>query len=567
VTQPPVQSPSPWKERRLTANPADMPVTAAVISADGKYLAYSEQTGLYVQLLQTGEVHRLLQNTTDGVYLPTSWYPDGTKLLAVTQRAGQDRPTSLWTVSILGGTSRKLRDNVGGTLSPDGSKICSVSGVDPVELWIMGANGEDPRNILSLSKGEGILKVVWSPDGNRIAALRFSQSTEKIDVRLESIDLKSGQVTPILSDSKLTVRDPGLSWLTDGRIIYSQAEPSPKQFESNLWQIKTDIRTGHPVEEPRRITNWAGLSVGGHSATTDGRQLVVLKSVGQGDVYVGELEARGRRLKSVRRLTLDQRYDFPTGWTADSKSILFTSDRNGSFDIFRQSLDQSSPELLVSGPEQEMMPRVSPDGAWIFYWVRPDFFPGSTSQARLMKVPVSGGQSELVLTAPLFDTHRCGRFPATSCAFAALEGGQAVFYTFDAFRGKGSELMRIDVNPASVYHWDLSPDSSRIAFLKEGEGQVKIISLKGKPEQNITATGWAGFNSLDWTANGKGLLVSSWSPSQVATLLHLDLNGKAHVLWQLKGSFLTYGVPSPNGRYLAMEGGTTDSNAWMVENF
>src|SRR5207249_11346039 len=60
------QAPEPQlqlKERRLTANPAEMPVTAAVISSDGKYLAYSDETGMYIQLIETGEVHRLLQNT------------------------------------------------------------------------------------------------------------------------------------------------------------------------------------------------------------------------------------------------------------------------------------------------------------------------------------------------------------------------------------------------------------------------------------------------------------------------------------------------------------------------
>jgi len=571
------QPSSPFKERRLTANPADMPVTAAVISSDGKYLAYSDQTGIYVLLLQTGEVHKLLQNAGDTVYLPASWYPDVTKLLAVTRKADQGRPTGLWSISILTGTPRKLRDNAGGILSPDGSKICSVHGADPAEVWIMGANGEDPRKLFELKKGEGVGEVAWSLDGNRIATLVLRQPMEMqkhsigfwhpFDVSLESVDLKSGQVTPILSDSKLGVQDPGLCWLPDGRIIYSQLEPPPNQFESNLWEIKTDVRSGKPADDPRRVTNWAGLSVGGHSVTSDGKKLVVLKSAGQGDVYVGELEARGRRLKSVRRFTLDQRYDFPTAWTADSKSILFTSDRNGSFDIFKQSLDQSTPELLVSGPEQEMMPRLSPDGSWIFYWVRPTSSPGASSPARLMKVPVTGGPSELVLTAAIFDTHRCGKLPGAICAFAELDGEEAIFYSFDATKGKGPELMRLAVNPSSSYHWDLSPDASSIAILKEGEGRIKVISLKGKPEQNITIQGWTGLNSLDWTADGKGLLASSWSPSQVATLLRIDLNGKAHVLWQLKGSFLTYGVPSPDGRYLAMEGGTTESNAWMVENF
>ena len=48
-------APQELKERRLTANPSDNPVHHGVISPDGKYLAYSDQTGLHVKLIQTGE--------------------------------------------------------------------------------------------------------------------------------------------------------------------------------------------------------------------------------------------------------------------------------------------------------------------------------------------------------------------------------------------------------------------------------------------------------------------------------------------------------------------------------
>ena len=36
-------------ERRITANPDDVPVTSSVISPDGKYLAYTDRTGFYLQ--------------------------------------------------------------------------------------------------------------------------------------------------------------------------------------------------------------------------------------------------------------------------------------------------------------------------------------------------------------------------------------------------------------------------------------------------------------------------------------------------------------------------------------
>ena len=45
------------QERRLTANPAEAPVLNGVISPDGKYLAFSDNTGLYLRQIDTGETH------------------------------------------------------------------------------------------------------------------------------------------------------------------------------------------------------------------------------------------------------------------------------------------------------------------------------------------------------------------------------------------------------------------------------------------------------------------------------------------------------------------------------
>src|SRR5206468_8032650 len=42
---------------RLTANPAEAPVLNGVISPDGKYLAFSDNTGLYLRQIDTGETH------------------------------------------------------------------------------------------------------------------------------------------------------------------------------------------------------------------------------------------------------------------------------------------------------------------------------------------------------------------------------------------------------------------------------------------------------------------------------------------------------------------------------
>jgi len=51
-------------------------------------------------------------------------------------------------------------------------------------------------------------------------------------------------------------------------------------------------------------------------------------------------------------------------------------------------------------------------------------------------------------------------------------------------------------------------------------------------------------------------------------LLHVDLQGNAHSLWENAGaSGETLAAPSPDGHHLAMSGWTMDSNMWTMENF
>ena len=64
----------------------------------------------------------------------------------------------------------------------------------------------------------------------------------------------------------------------------------------------------------------------------------------QRSVQVADLGAGGTRIVNARRLTVSEGNEYPMAWTADSKAVIFHSNRNGSWGIFKQSLDQETPE-------------------------------------------------------------------------------------------------------------------------------------------------------------------------------------------------------------------------------
>jgi Tol biopolymer transport system component len=92
---------------------------------------------------------------------------------------------------------------------------------------------------------------------------------------------------------------------------------------------------------------------------------------------------------NVHRLTLSDSWDHAYAWTPDSKSVLFDSNRNGTWDVFIQALDQRTAEKLVPSPGGSMRPAISPDEVSVLYLI-PPAEPGLHPPLRIMRVPLAG---------------------------------------------------------------------------------------------------------------------------------------------------------------------------------
>jgi hypothetical protein len=63
-------------ERQLTSNPPENWLTGATLSGDGKYLAYVDQTGLYVRSVDSGEIHPVPLIPELRGLAGTQWFPE-----------------------------------------------------------------------------------------------------------------------------------------------------------------------------------------------------------------------------------------------------------------------------------------------------------------------------------------------------------------------------------------------------------------------------------------------------------------------------------------------------------
>jgi serine/threonine protein kinase len=240
-------------ERQLTANPPENGISSATMSRDGKYLAYGDYSNnLYLLAIDSGEIRQV---PLPARYYPVDWYPDGNHLLLW----GADG-IGLWKMSTWDFSLRKLWGGLASeaALSPDGSHIAFIK--DLRAVWLIGADGEEPHEVLA-SDAEVILSgIAWSPTSQRLAYTRYLSSASNPEVTIETCDLAGGARSVVLSDAHLDVGDgmSGIAWLPDGRIIYSIYSGDT---ESNLWAriadpSIADPSTGKQGGDAKRLAGW-----------------------------------------------------------------------------------------------------------------------------------------------------------------------------------------------------------------------------------------------------------------------------------------------------------------------
>ena len=557
-------------EERITSNPPEAPVENAVVSRDGKYLAFHDNSGLYLRQIANGET-RGWGLSKDFVAWPDDWFPDGTHLL-VTRREGPSRTLSLWKLSLFGGNPEKLMDDAaGGSVSPDGSRIAYVRGPKfGSELWVMDSDGANARRVASARKpdqpnlGDGwIQHPVWSPNGTRLAYVEAHLATPDPPLFANSLltrDSNGGDLQVVLKDDS-QLRS-ALSWTADGRILFAYLnDPTSEREDTGVNSISIDERTGMAAAPPQRVTEGQGW-IGGLSATSDGKRFVVSRGNTTRQVFITEADQRNHRWKAPRRLTLDTNESLATAWTPDSKAVLFVSNRNGTWKLFKQTIHEDTAEVLVEGRSMSF-PRLSADGLQVLYLAESHRGDHSAPES-LMSKPLAGGPPRLVLRENGITNYQCARAPSKLCIFSKLVGYDHILVSFDLEHGAGGEIARI---PSGLSHWSLSPDGSRLALVLDPH-RIRLLSPDTGATHDVSLNDWPVFN-VDWSADGARVFIRSITPAGVPVILALNDAGKVEVVLEGQvGSNFVFFIQSPDGRYGILEmPAPGDNNAWMVENF
>ena len=181
------------KQRNLTQNPAED--CCASWSLDGRKIVFTSfrdgNAEIYVMDADGGNPQNLTKNPAgeggaDPIHIDTnpSWSPDGTKIAFKSHRAERWNP-EIYVMDADGGNPKNITQNstpVGHccpSWSPDGKQIIFTSHRDGnKEIYVMNADGKKQRNLTQIVVDDNWAS--WSPDGKQIVFTSFRDDNGEI---------------------------------------------------------------------------------------------------------------------------------------------------------------------------------------------------------------------------------------------------------------------------------------------------------------------------------------------------------------------------------------------------
>jgi Tol biopolymer transport system component len=405
------------------------------------------------------------------------------------------RPT-LRTVPFTSLSGREVRP----AFSPDGDQIAFAWRTEESDNWDIFVQQVGTGAQLPLTEHPGDdVSPTWSPDGQEIAFIRWDEGFirwgegQRRILKVDALGRAERHLyTPTYGASTAGAEfdwcEGGLDWSRDGRFLAFSERSAPGQ-PPGIVLLSVETR------KTRRLTSPAPPSWGDrHPAfSPDGQTLVFIRGTNDlvDDIFI--VPVAGGQL---RRLTFDKLRVQGLDWTADGREIVFSSNRAGSFSLWRISASGGQPEPLAGVGEGALDPTIPAQGKRLAYTQD-----NTEINIWRMELPKPPGQSKA--PTKFISSTRWDMLPeyspdGQSIVFMSTRSGSSEIWRCDS---EGSHPIRLTFfgGPAGgAPRW--SPDGQQIAFdsRPEGHTDIYVVSVEGEPPRRFTTQ-----SSDDW--------VPSWS--------------------------------------------------------
>lgn len=531
---------------------------SATVSPDGKFVAFVEiQEGnqrLVVRQLSTNSTIEIVSASLKRFIQPT-FSPDGEFIFYVQVENGVG---TLYRVSTLGGESKKVLTDVDSriTFSPDGKRLAFIrhnptDGGDTIFIAESETGISQPFIDTKSVDYDKFFDVVWLKSNDKMLVAGHKNISQPLpQAQVFTIDLSSedGSIDQPEELSSLNkegwVAAQSFKFLAnDGGIIFigkKNTEDNMQIWHSSfpdgaLKQVTTDtsdyaslsvssdgrtiittkvdrissLVSYNPAnKETRNLISDSKTFLGyyGVSETPDGR--ILYSRITGKDINIFSIEKDG---SGEKRLTSDSHFNYNPVPTLDGKYILFASNRNNSFDIWRMNADGSDPIRLTNsvGARDSQM-QVSGDGKLVVF-SRENSDGG---KGTLMKVSIDGGE-----VSPLLPVG-----PASNVMPQISRNGKSIAYLnfkydpktskFDAMVKvagfNGGEIRQTDFEMPFTFNnrFKWSPDGNTLTFIEKKEfNNLVAVNLQNKRETVLTNFKSGDLRDFLWSNDGKTLFI------------------------------------------------------------
>ena len=513
---------SNMKLQRLTTSGR---ASDAAISPDGKWVAHVKsdagQQSLWLRQVANPSDTQIVPPSPQNYYGVT-FAKDGNYIYYVQGEPNNPATRTLYQVNLLGGASRKVKENVSSpvSLSPDGTRLAFmrvqfVSGESALVVANADGTGEREVAVRKLPYTYSARGPSWSPDGKRLASsVTVGPPGEAVAGNIVvEVQVESGAERPITSEKWAPGNSGQVAWLTDGSgLVVIAVEQGT--VSSQIWHVS------YPGGEVRKITNDLN-NYNRLSLTADSSALVTVQTEGEMNLWVAPQGDAGRAKqissgrsdgqqglswmpggkivytsresgfsdiwsieqdgKNQKQLTANARSNYNPWATPDGRYIVFTSTRaRASRSIWRMDPDGGNLKQLTEGPG-DLYPQSSPDGRWVV------FQSTRSGTVRVWRISIDGGE-------PVRLTDRVTLGPTVSpdgsliaCFYREDQPNAPFKVALIPFAG-GDPVKVLDVPPGvngpAGLRW--TPDGRALRFVDTTGGVSNIWSLPldgGKPVQ------------------------------------------------------------------------------------
>jgi eukaryotic-like serine/threonine-protein kinase len=509
--------PEPPRLRTLTYSGRDGSPAA---SPDGRLIAFvSTRDGrrrIWLKQLADGTEVAITSGPEDSA---PRFAPDGSVLLFTRT---ENVASAIYRVPVVGGEPRKLIDNAfDGDWSPDGKQLAFIRtrgerNARTSTLCIAPINGGAVQEI-AMSTTEELIFPRWSPRGNAIVVSRAPRGTAAGSLLV--IDPTSGDQQVIKRDVPHGLLS-GAAWVAGGdALVYAELDALagglPGRGRSSTivlhevgsGRARVLLRNPHSSADSLDVTGaghlvfsedftrqslrevsldgsgherWLsrGISVDRQPSYARGGNSIVFTSDRAGSLDIWELLLDSG---SLRRITDHEGIDWDPFPSADGKSLFWSSDRSGHFEIWTSAFDGGNPQQATQDGVDAENPSLPAAGDWIFY------DSSNPSRDALQRIPRNGGRPVLVVQAET--AHPEVSADGAYAVYGRPEGGGPI--AIDIVRVADGTIfpMARGLTGVSSVRARWIGATHTIAFrTREADGAISIYTQEFRPGVDTTAT-------------------------------------------------------------------------------